>query len=250
MNNTDLKQEVKEANKLLYDSIWDNYEKIDGRRSERLFSYVRNDLQNISVRFKENTKLLDIACGSGFIMKAAKGLFNKIYGMDISLNILRKALLSANGVICADVDFIPLKEKSINVVVLFSAMHHFYDYNEIINEIYRILKPRGILYINHDINNAFIRRFRIFIWLYRKTCGGKRKYMNAGIKEKIYDLSEFHSDGVDADNLINYLEKNGFDICDNIYHWYGLSKLTDFVFRHKKFNKSYAPLMKILARKK
>lgn len=241
--------EVKEANKLLYNKIADNYERIDGRRSEQLFFWLRNKLKSISKDLRGQSKLLDIGCGSGFVLRAAQGLFDRLYGIDISHNILKKASKSGDAVVCADVDFIPLKQESIDVVVLFATIHHFYDCKQMIKEIYRILKPGGILYIDHDINKEFAQRFKFLLWLYRKLSGRKKRYVNAGIDGKIYNLSEFHSKGVDVEKILNYLKEFNLKVCENYYHWYGLNRLTDSIFNHKMFRKTDAPLISILAKK-
>lgn len=243
------KAEVKEANKLLYNKVADDYEKIDGRRSEKLLFWLRDRLKNISEDFHGETKLLDIGCGSGFVIKAAQGLFDRLYGIDISENILKKASIFADGVICADADFIPLKKESIDVVVLFAAMHHFYDYREMMKEIHRILKQGGILYIDHDMNKKFAKRFRFLLWLYRKWFRRKKKYINAGIDEEIYNLSEFHSEGVGAEETVDYIKRIGFKILETYGHWYGLSKFTNRIFNYKRFSLGNAPLLTIVAKK-
>lgn len=241
--------EVKQANKLLYDKIARDYEKIDGRRSDELLSWLRNRLKDISEDFHGETRLLDIGCGSGFVIKAAQGLFDRLYGVDISQNILKIASKFADGVVCANVDFTPFKDESIDIAVSFAALHHFYDHREMIKEIHRILKRGGILYIDHDLNKEFAKRFRFLLWLYRKLSGRKKKYIDAGIDEEIYDLSEFHTEGMDADKILGYLKEIGFEVFENFYHWYGLSGLTNSIFKCRRFKKREAPLISILARK-
>ena len=161
----DKKIEVKEANKLLYNKIADSYESIDRRRSEGLLFWLRDRLKNISKDYYAKGKLFDIGCGSGFVIRAAQGIFDKKYGLDISHKILKKTSIFADGVVCADVDFMPFKRESIDIVVLFSVMHHFYNHREMIKEIHRVLKRGGILYIDHDMNSEFAKRFRFFLWI-------------------------------------------------------------------------------------
>ena len=202
----DVKFKVKEANKLLYDNISDNYEKIDGRRSAELFHWLNNRLKHLSRDLCKESKLLDIGCGSGFVIRAAQGIFNKLYALDISENILKNVNQAVNGVICRGADFIPLKNDSIDIVVLFAALHHFYDFNAISNVTYRVLKKGGILYIDYDLNSAFAKRFNNLLKLYRNLSRRKNKYLAEGIKEDIYDLSEFHSGGRDREKLESYIK--------------------------------------------
>ncbi|MDP2939642.1 MAG: class I SAM-dependent methyltransferase [Candidatus Omnitrophota bacterium] len=243
------KLSVKQANKLLYDTIKDNYEKIDGRRSRNLLSWLRNRLEGLSIIVNEKSVLLDIGCGSGFVIKAAQGLFKRLYGLDISENILKKVSQFADGVICADVDFIPLKDETIDIVVLFSAIHHFYDFRVMLDEIHHVLKKGGILYIDHDLDKRFAKRFKLLLKIYRRVSRRKDKYISAGIDERIYDLAEFHSDGIDKQELEHCLKELGFEIIDSFNHWFGLSRFTNKIFGYKKFCSSSAPLLSIVARK-
>jgi len=246
----DKKLEVKQANKFLYNKIAGDYEKIDGRRSEKLLFWLRRRLEHISREFYVKDKLLDIGCGNGFVLRAAEGIFNKRYGFDISDKILKKASIFADGVVCADADFMPFMDKSIDAVMLFSALHHFYDYKDMIREIHRVLKPGGILYIDHDISKEFVGRFGFLVWLYRNLFRRKNRYLLAGIEEKTYDLSEFHSGGIDADKILTYLMESGFKIYENYCHWYGLNSLTDCIFKNKRYKQKDAPLISIVAEKR
>ena len=186
MNDNFLKSNVKAANKELYDAVGSDYEKIDGRRSDDLLLWLRGVLKSVLGMSCGNQRILDIGCGSGFVLRAAEGLFETAYGMDISRNILKSAEQYADGVICADAEFIPFKNDSMDVVTLFAAMHHFYEHKGIIEEIYRILKKNGVLYIDHDINREFVKKYGIFLRAYRNMFKGGGKYVDAGVDGRVY----------------------------------------------------------------
>lgn len=243
------KQKVRDANKLLYEGIADSYEKIDGRRSSTMLSWLGQRIQDITSGLKGGITLLDVGCGSGIVIKATAGIAEKSYAIDISHNMLKTAAQFASGVVCADADSIPFKANSVNLVVLFAAMHHFYDFNNIIKEVHRVLETGGIVYIDHDINRAFVKRYGWALSLYRRLSRKKKKYLDAGVSKEVYDLSEFHSDGVDAAEIIGCLKNNGFSTLDIYYHWYGLSAFTDMIFRQKRFSENNAPLLGIVAKK-
>ena len=64
-----------------------------------------------------------------------------------------------------------------------------------IKEIHRVLKRGGILYIDHDMNSEFAKRFRFFLWIYRKFSGRKKKYIAASgyllaVKKEVMKMLE------------------------------------------------------------
>lgn len=245
----DISDRVRGANKILYDKLADNYEIIDGRRSEGLHLWVRKRLNEISKMADGGDSLLDIGCGAGFAGRAAKGIFSKLYGMDISVNILKS--LFSHGIlpVCADAEELCFKTESMDVVVLFSVVHHFYDFRPILSEAYRVLKPHGIIYIDHDMNKRFFRNYRCFINIYRRVSRKERVLGEMKISKELSSLSECQSEGIDSGELREHLISLGFRITKSYSHWYGLSRLTDFVFGKRKFPKGVAPLSLFVAQK-
>ncbi|MDD5439138.1 MAG: class I SAM-dependent methyltransferase, partial [Candidatus Omnitrophica bacterium] len=221
--------------------------KIDGRRSQELLFWLRTRLTAI----KEMTggdSLLDIGTGSGFVIKAAQGIFSKLYGLDISTNILKAIPQFGASPVSGDAVHIPFKDRSIDVVTLFAALHHFYDHRPILDEVYRVLRPGGIVYTDHDMNKHFFRRFRFFISLYRSLSQKERLIKNMALDET-YHLSEFHSQGVDFAAVKNDLVALGFDVVEVRHHWYGLTPLTGRLFGDRPRAQGFAPLTAIIAKR-
>jgi ubiquinone/menaquinone biosynthesis C-methylase UbiE len=245
----DISYSVTEANRKLYNKLSDNYEVIDGRRSEDLCIWLRKRLKKVIEIVNREANLLDIGCGGGFVVRAAGGLFSKIYGVDISENILKTLHSNGGFPICADARQLPFKDKSIDVAVMFSVIHHFYDYRPILNEIYRVLKASGVIYIDHDMDRQFFKNFHFFVNAYRKFSRKERLLRNTNIEVELYKLSEFHSNGIDSEELKDYLISLGFKIVEAYHHWYGLSKPTNFIFGDKRFLKGTAPISGFVAQK-
>lgn len=244
--NTNLR--VKHANKAIYNKLADRYEAVDGRRSEALSFWIRKRLKHACGKDCRKSILLDLGCGAGFVSKAVKGMYDEMCGVDISEEILKSLTPYKISPICADIEKLPFMNKSIDAVAVFSVMHHLYDYKTVFNEIQRILKPNGIIYIDHDMDSAFYRKFRFFISIYRYFF--RKKNTKEKIETKVYNLSEFHSNGVDMGKFREYLVSLNFSIEENFYHWYGLSRVTDIIFKEKIFRRGQAPLGCIVARKK
>ncbi len=243
---TDLNTKIKEANKKLYNAIAEEYEHIDGRRSDKLKIWLRRQLLHIRKQVSGNS-LLDVGTGSGFVTECAKDIFELRIGTDLSFNIISNYRNRFSYAIVSDADNLCFKDNSFDVITCFSVLHHLYSFDSLVNEVDRLLKPGGIFYSDHDIDVYFKRRFSIPMYLYRKVCNISSKYIKAGrIAREIYDLSEYHKDGVDSSMLIRLFESKGFSV-DMKFHWYGLHTITDCMFADRLFSQGYAPLIQLIA---
>lgn len=148
-------------------------------------SWWLRGMQNVvlsQIRFKPKAKILDIGCGTGrglfFLFK--KG-FKSLAGIDLSPLMAQKAknLLGKNAVIkIASVDNIPFENNEFDVVTNTEAFHHFPNPAKAVKEMYRVLKPNGMLYLA-DLNFFF----KTIHWLFKKFEPGH---------VKIYSKEEFN----------------------------------------------------------
>lgn len=244
----DLEEKVIKANKDFYNIIGSYYESIDGRRSERLKNYIRDRLKEISSE-TDGDALLDLGCGNGLITLIGKQYFKKRYALDVSSEVM-KTIDDLNVVkIVADFNSIPLEDESISAVATFAVLHHCYSYERIIGEIYRVLKKGGIYYSDHDMDFSFFNRFKILMKIYRSLNDASRRYMefSKALSKDLYHLTEFHSEGISTDHIVELLRMSAFKKITVNYHWYGLNSLTDVLFGEKHYKKGLAPIVRIIA---
>ena len=96
--------------------------------------------------------ILDIGTGTGFVLDNFPKQACFII-LDISANMLRRNLKKHDNVILglrADSEQIPLMSSSVDMVTLSSVLHHLPDPAKALDEIHRVLKPKGILFIFHE----------------------------------------------------------------------------------------------------
>jgi len=101
-----------------------------------------------------NSKVLDIGCGTGklFPVIASLGKDIKIIGLDMCLEMLKYAEkfkhphLELLHCFCEN---IPLQSNSIDAVFVNDTFPHFHDQKQALQEICRVLKKNGELYIIH-----------------------------------------------------------------------------------------------------
>ncbi len=248
-----LLNKVKKSNQLFYDIISDSYETVDGKRDKTTIQWIFRKLKALQ-RATNGETLLDIGCGSGFILRYAQPYFKTVVGVDISFEILKNLHKQRYLVVCADVDHLPFKKDSFSVVSCFAVLHHLYAYSALAQETYRILKTGGIFYSDHDLDKKFEKRFRPLMRLYRTFFNEKKKYLhaNSNITSELYHFTEIHHTGIKTDQITQLLKKQKFSQVIPFYHWFGLFPLlTRFClfFNIRSFRRGNAPLASIIAKK-
>ncbi|MGA2667136.1 MAG: class I SAM-dependent methyltransferase [Patescibacteria group bacterium] len=114
-------------------------------------------------RFADNTSgqsLLDLGCGTGFILELAAPYFKELVGVDITPAMLevaekkfrRKKLGHKIKLIETSTDKMPFSDKSFDVVTGYTFLHHLSSPLTTIKESYRVLKKGGIFYSDLDPN--------------------------------------------------------------------------------------------------
>lgn len=96
--------------------------------------------------------LLDIGCGAGKIMLNLKlaGVVEKIYGIDISLGMLKESRNNARNLkinahfLQGNAETLPFRDNSFDMVIGHAFLHHIPEFERVFSEAHRILKPGGV----------------------------------------------------------------------------------------------------------
>jgi SAM-dependent methyltransferase len=115
--------------------------------------------------------VLEIGCGRGQLTRylAAKGA--KVVGADFSqeaLTIARKRTRNNKDrltLINADAGFIPLKDKSVDLVISCETIEHTSDPTKVLAEFHRVLKPNGRLMLTFPNCLNMSGLYRIYLWI-------------------------------------------------------------------------------------
>jgi len=231
--------EVAKANQRFYDQIAEVYDEVDRRRSGHIdhtwVDRVLKKILEIIVSTKEapeELSFLDAASGSGFLAQRARNFFPRMTVLDISQNMLKRINLPGTLKVCSDTRYIPAKESSFDVVAGFATLHHLKSPKNFFQESFRVLRPGGILYTDHDIESQFVNNFRPMLWLYRKFFDHGKDYLKycPESNEQDYFLSEFHGEkGLSGPKLALQLSEAGFQVKEVTYHWEGMGSPTSFL---------------------
>lgn len=140
------------------------------RWNEWLRSHVEEVLPEIGI--KESQTILDFGCGAGlYTIPAAKlvGRKGKVYALDKNAGALETlkesfrngGLGNVETILSSDLNT-GLEKETADVVLLYDAIHLIKDRKELFVEIYRVLKPNGIvsIYPMHVEKDEVLRQMR------------------------------------------------------------------------------------------
>jgi len=156
-----------------YDRIARRYEKIhDEIFNDIEQARLRDALQEAAKAIKSgraNLRALDVGCGSGNLTRHLidSGLFT--VSADVSENFLRlieqnfsktglSKTLRLNGRDLANID-----DCTFDIAAAYSVLHHVPDYLLLVREMCRVVKPGGIVYLDHEANETRYRKSKEYV---------------------------------------------------------------------------------------
>ncbi len=129
------------------------------RRSSRII------LKKIS-RYRRSGRMLEIGCATGFLLDEARRIGWEVYGLDLSSWAVRfareKLNLKVEDKSLEEVGFTP---NYFDAVIVSDVIEHLSDPQKTLQEIRRVLKPTGIIYISTpDIDSLLSKILKARWW--------------------------------------------------------------------------------------
>jgi SAM-dependent methyltransferase len=135
----------------------------------------------------QNAKLsLNCGCGSG----GQKDIFGPSIGIDISSENIRSFIKAGGQGVVADMEFLPFKDRTFNIVYGFGILHHLSDIKKGVSEATRVLKKGGYIGFGGE-NNGLCPLTYIMAFIYRNWKIEKGFYrIRGGNLRRIFQESE------------------------------------------------------------
>jgi ubiquinone/menaquinone biosynthesis C-methylase UbiE len=162
---------------------------------------------------KENPEeVVDLGCGEGIFLDAARKFNQKIstIGVDLSRKNCKKTA-KKHDAICGDVEFLPFKTNSVDVVFLLDVLEHLFEHN-VLSEIYRILKDDGDLLLSTP-NKFGIYEHKQLVYA-EALCQNPQDIWNT-LKGKPRNYAPYHVRLYSNKKLTQVLQDHGFLILES-----------------------------------
>ncbi|MBD1918207.1 class I SAM-dependent methyltransferase [Phormidium sp. FACHB-322] len=94
--------------------------------------------------------VVDVGCGPGNLLASLGGTPKLLIGIDVALGSLAMAQAIGYTPLLADAHDIPLVSGFADLVVVNAALHHCDDMPKVLSEAARLVRPGGLLVVDHD----------------------------------------------------------------------------------------------------
>ena len=146
--------DVRDANILVHSRMAAEYNEREPHFRPENQAMVRARLERLRREF--GGRLLDIGCGTGFIIDLAVDLFDDVRGIDLTPAMLAQVRARPNvRVYTADAARLPFEADCFDVVSAYSFFHHLQDLDPVLAEVHRVLRRGGCLYVDLEPNRHF-----------------------------------------------------------------------------------------------
>jgi SAM-dependent methyltransferase len=139
---------------------------------ERLAGSLRKAVGAIRSEHGDRPMALDLGCGTGNVTRHLVEEDLYVLAADVSsplLRVIKRRFRDSDRVralLVSGDDLSALGDSSVDLAAAYSVLHHVPDYLRILEELVRVLRPGGVLYLDHEVNEAFwetdgcVARFR------------------------------------------------------------------------------------------
>jgi ubiquinone/menaquinone biosynthesis C-methylase UbiE len=229
------KEEVLKANIEVHTKLADLYNLKEPTYKPENTKRVRRILRTLK-KATWGKDLIDLGCGTGFIIDIAKEYFDNIIGIDITPSMLNKVdkrhpnwprgSILTHQCNCEE---LPFPDYSFDVCTAYAFLHHLHSIKPVLKEAYRVLKLGGFLYTDQDPNKRFYnaitslkgKNYSSIIKREIRACKGD-VFETDYIDKKTFKTSEyikFKEGGFLAEDLREEILSIGFKRCTINYVW-------------------------------
>lgn len=228
-------EEVINANIQLHTKLSEHYNTCEPHFRSENVANVEKRLKQVIEKAKAN-RLLDMGCGTGFVISIAKKYVTEIVGVDVTQAMMDKVDKTGNAKISlvrSDTGSYKA-DQPFDVVTGYSFLHHLYDIRPTLKAAYQALKPGGICYFDLDPNFYFweqihslkrdgnydpIVKREVEMVAYKDEDIQK----NFSVDKDVFNAAEYGKNiagGFKEEVLRDTLTEIGFKEIEIFYHWF------------------------------
>jgi ubiquinone/menaquinone biosynthesis C-methylase UbiE len=182
-------------------------------------------------------RLLDVGCGTGFIIHLALGTFDEIHGVDITPAMMQRVRTGAGNITLhqSPAEKMPFPDASFDAVTAYSFVDHVADQAALLREVARVLRPGGIFYADLIPSRLFWaavsplkpnggRRYSDIVAREAEmvTANDKKVEQQFGIAAELFRRAEPGKEegGIDPAAFRDTAMRCGFASCEIAFDWF------------------------------
>jgi ubiquinone/menaquinone biosynthesis C-methylase UbiE len=182
-------------------------------------------------------RLLDVGCGTGFIIHLAADVFEKIDGVDITPAMMAQVDTTKGDITLTQsvAESLPFADNTFDAASAYSFLDHLEDYRTVLKEVARVLRPGGEFYVdlvpNRDywaslsaVSSEELEKASAFVKREHRMVTANDKDVEAkyGIPAEDFRRMEPGKEvgGILADNLEGEAAAAGFSSANVYFDWF------------------------------
>jgi SAM-dependent methyltransferase len=226
---------ILEANVAVHTAMADDYDQTQPHYRPENVSRVTETLRRLADETGGGS-LLDLGCGTGFVLQIAQGLFRRVVGVDITPAMLERVDRAGGNIELwqGSTEELPYADGEFDVCTAYSYLHHLADLRPTLSEAARCLRDGGRFFSDQDPNRAF--------WSLMASLSGAAdvtgfvaREVNAvlntaedGASEAsvsadqvaLAEYQKVYGGGLDPSEVIDTLRSSGFRSASVRYEWF------------------------------
>lgn len=180
--------------------------------------------------------LIDLGCGTGFILNLAKRHFDRVVGVDATPAMLERVDTSGGNVetCLATTDALPFSDGEFDACTAYGYLHHLYDLEPTFGEAARVLRAGGRFFSDQDPNDlywqhlanldgrddlqGFVRREVTSVVATDELAADETQLSTTEVQ--LAEYQKMRLGGLRADDVVEKLRRVGFAEASYRYEWY------------------------------
>ncbi len=228
--------QVVEANVQLHTHLAARYRDFEPHYRPENIEKVDRKLAELAAQTQAK-RLLDLGCGTGFMIDIAKHHVGRIDGVDVTPAMLGQVDQTGPAEIHlhqADTASFEPEPGAYDLVTAYSFLHHLFDPQPTLRVATKALRPGGIFYADLDPNHAFWSALqaldpngshgpvveRELRQLHYEDQAMQKEY---GVSQQVFDQAEYGKNiagGFRGEDLVDMCVAAGFASAQIHYHWF------------------------------
>jgi len=172
----------------------DYYKRYNLDYSNTYQEYLNIEIMNFFPN-NQDIKVLDLGCGTGFLLKSLIKRYKSVYGIDVSPDMPNKINIKDKNLkklAVGDAENIKFPDNFFDVIVYRGVLHHLENPELALNEAHRVLKKGGIIVALENCSDSFIiKAIRNVIYRDRNKFSDSHKSFNSASFLNMFEMSSF-----------------------------------------------------------